>query len=64
MDEMQYLINRDSVLHEKSYLDTPFTDAHLNPVKAAANTSKDTVRVKVEWMCKEVKVYWCTVDFK
>lgn len=64
MDEMKYFIHGDSGYNESAYLDTPFTGTHLTQVKAAENTSMETVRGMVDWMFKEVRIYWSTVESK
>lgn len=64
LDGVQYFIHGDSGYNERAFLDIPFSGAHLTPVQKAANKETATVRVTVEWMYKEVKLYWTTVDFK
>lgn len=63
-DGVQYFIHGDSGYNERVFMDVPFSSANLTPAQRAANMSTASVRVTVEWMYKEVKLYWSTVDFK
>lgn len=62
--EVQYYIHGDSGYNRRCYLDVPFCGANITPAQRAANRSTSAVRVTVEWMYKEIKLYWTTTDFK
>lgn len=61
---IQYFIHGDSGYSARAYLDVPFSGSNLTPAQKSANCATAAVRVTVEWMYKEVKLYWSTVDFK
>ncbi len=45
-------------------MDAPFQGSSLTPEESAFNKSMSSARISVEWMFKEVKLYWSHVDFK
>lgn len=64
MNGEQFLIHGDTGYNPRHFLDFPFAGVNLSIVKRAANKATCSVRVTVEWMYKEVKLYWTTSDFK
>ena len=60
----QFCIYRDSGYNARPYMDVPFQGSSLTTEKSAFNKSMSSARISVEWMFKEVKLYWSHVDFK
>ena len=63
-DGIQYCIYGDSGYNWREYLEIPFQGAHLGGDARAFNTAIATSRVTVEWMFKEIKLFWTLMDFK
>ena len=61
---VQYYFHGDTGYNRRHYLDVPFAGGNLSPAQRAANKSTGAARVTVEWMYKEIKLYWTTSDFK
>lgn len=59
-----YCLYGDSGYNWREFMEVPFTGAALNDNQAAFNKAMALARVTVEWMFKEIKQYWTTVDFK
>lgn len=64
VDNVQYYVHVDSGYNRREVVDVPFQRAHLTAVQRATNRSTSSVRVTLEWLYKEVKLYWSTVNFK
>lgn len=60
----KYYIHNDSVYNGRVYLDVQFQDVTLSSARRATNRSTASVRVTVEWIYKEVKIYWTALYFK
>ena len=43
-------------------MEVPFQGAHLSPDAGAFNTAMANSRVTVEWMFKEVNIFWTLLD--
>lgn len=63
-DGIQYCIYGDSGYNERAYLQVPFQGSNLNPDQSAFNAGMAGARITVEWVFKEVKMYWSTTDFR
>ena len=54
----------DSGYNERWYLIVPFSGTSMNPPQQLFNKSMSSVRITIEWIFKEIKLYYSTVDFK
>ena len=54
----------DSGYHERWYLIVPFTGTSMNPPQQLFNKSMSSVRISIEWIFKEIKLYFSTIDIK
>jgi hypothetical protein len=63
-DGRQYYIYGDSGYCRRSYLQVPFAGSQLTSAEETFNKAMSTCRISVEWIFKEIKLYWTTVDFK
>lgn len=61
---MQYCIYEDSGCNSRPYLEIQIQGAHLSDAQRAFNGSMSSVHVMVEWMFKELKLYWSNLDYK
>ena len=64
VDGKQYCVYGDSGYNRRSYMEVPIQGSHLSNAQKAFNAAMSRARVTVEWIFKEVKQYWSTVDFK
>jgi len=64
VDGKQFCIYGDSGYNWRSYLEIPFQGAALSEDQTAFNKAMSGSRITVEWMFKEVKLYWTVLDFK
>ena len=64
VDGKQYCIYGDSGYNRRIFLEVPFQGSSLSSAQKAFNAGMSSVRVTVEWMFKEIKIYWSSVDFK
>ena len=53
----------DSGYSERIYLQVPLQGYNLPDAQRALNTTIPSARVTVEWIFKEIKLYWTTVGF-
>lgn len=61
---VQYCIYGDSGYNRRVFMEVPFDGSNLTAGQRAFNEAMSTVRVTVEWIFKEIKLYWASVDFK
>jgi len=45
-------------------MEVPFQGSNLTPEQRALNSAMPAVRIILEWVFKEVKMHFATVDFK
>lgn len=64
IDGVRYCIYGDSGYSRRWYLEVPFQGATLTAAQRAFNSAMSEGRITVEWMFKETKMYFTTVDFK
>eukprot|EP00171_Calliarthron_tuberculosum_P004409 IDg4409t1 len=64
VDGTQFCIYGDSGYNWREYMEVPFQGAHLGEDARAFNTAMAMSRVTVEWMFKEIKLFWTLMDFK
>lgn len=60
----RFCIYGDSGYNARDYMEVPLQGANLSDNQKAFNTAMSGSRVTVEWMFKEVKLYWGKMDFK
>ena len=60
----QFCLYGDSGYNRRIYLDVPFQGSNLIASQTVANVNMSKSRVTVEWIFKEIKLYWTAVDFK
>lgn len=60
----QYVIYGDSGYNIRVFMDLPFQSSNLNSAQKAFNMAVSKVRVIVEWMFKEVKLYRTKLGYK
>ena len=60
----QYCLYADNGYSERIYLQVTFQGDNLLDAQHAHNTAMSSDRVTVEWIFKEIKLYWTTVDLK
>lgn len=63
IDGIQYCIYGDSGYNSRPYLEVPFQGSTLSGDQTAFNQAMSAARITVEWMFKEAKTFWTTVDF-
>lgn len=63
VDGFQYCLYGDSGYNNREYLCIPF-QGHVNEDQRKFNQVMSGARVTVEWMFKELKLSWTTMDFK
>lgn len=61
---LQCCIYGDSGYNSRPYLDIPFQGAHLSDAQHAFHGSMSSEPVTVEWMFKELKLYWRILYYK
>lgn len=61
---MKYCISGNSGCKSRPYLEILFRGAHLFGAQCVFIESMSSVRVTVECMFKELKLYWSTLDYK
>ena len=64
IDGMKYCIFADSGYNERWFLRTPSQGSNLTASQRAFIKAVSSVRVTVEWVFKEIKIYWPVIDFK
>lgn len=64
MDGKQYVIFRNSCYKIRDFTEISFQGFNLNASRQAFNKGMSRVRVTFEWIFKESKLYWTTVDYK
>lgn len=64
IDGVRYRIYGDSGYSRRWFMEVPFQGSSLSAAQMAFNTAMAKVRITVEWVFKEVKMYFATLDFK
>lgn len=64
VDGVRYCIYGDSGYNARWYMEVPFQGATLSAAQKAFNKAMSSVRISVEWLFKEIKMHFVTVDFK
>lgn len=64
VDERRYCIYGDSRYDRRWFMQVQFRSDVLNSAQSSFNLAVSKVRVTVEWIFKEVKMYFQTVEFK
>lgn len=59
-----YCIHGYSGYSPRWFMEVPFQGGNISPPQAAFNKAMSAVRITVEWIFKEVKIHFATVDFK
>ena len=59
----QYYLYADNGYSERIYLQVRFQGDNLPDAQRAHDTAISLARVTVEWIFKEINLYWTTVDF-
>ena len=60
----QYCLYGVSGYNGRVYLEVPLQGAQLNENHKSFNMAISKSRVTVEWMFKEIKMFWTTMDYK
>lgn len=63
-DAKQYTLYGGLGYNDLIYLKVTFQGTSLTSYQEAYNKGMSTARVTLEWMFKEIKLYWTTVGFK
>jgi DDE superfamily endonuclease len=64
IEETQYCIYGDSGHNRRAWMEIYFTGTVLTAEQQARNVAMPSCRVTVEWLFKDIKLHWSTVDFK
>ena len=64
VDVVCYCIYGDSGYNPRWFMEVPFQGATLSTAQLAFNKAMASVRISVEWVFKEIKMHFVTVDFK
>lgn len=64
IEREQVCIHENTGYNDRAYLDVPFQGAALTLPRRAATSCTDMLKVTVEWMYQNVKLYWATVDLE
>lgn len=61
---VQYCLFGDSGYNRRWFMEVPFQGSNISPNQIAFNKAMSAARITVEWIFKEVKLYFTAVDFK
>ena len=61
---IRYRIYGDSEYNSRWFRKFPFQEASLSAAQKAFNFPMSAVRITVEWIVKELKMHFATVDFE
>ena len=60
----RYCIFGDSGYNRRWFMEIPFQGSNLSAQQVAFNKAVSSARITVEWIFKEVKLYFTTMDYK
>ena len=60
----RYCLYGDSGYSRRWFLEVPYQGSNLTSAQRAFNRAMSAVRITVEWIFKEVKLYFTTMDYK
>lgn len=60
----RFCIYGDSGYNRRWYIEVPHQGSNLSAAQSAFNRAMSSVRITVEWIFKEVKLYFPTMDYK
>jgi nuclease HARBI1 len=61
---IQFCIYGDSGYNLRPYMEVPYQGSNLSEEQKSLNKAMSAIRITVEWIFKEVKQYWSTMDYK
>jgi nuclease HARBI1 len=61
---VQYCVYGDSGYNARPFVEVPLSGHQVNEDQSAYNKAMSSCRISVEWIFKEVKMYWTSVDYK
>ena len=61
---IQFCIYGDSGYNLRLYMEVPYQGSNLSEEQKSLNKAMAASRITVEWIFKEVKQYWSTMDYK
>lgn len=64
VEGVRYCIYGDSSYNPGWFMEVPFQGASFTPPRRAFNKSMSVVRITVEWIFKEIKMQFATMDIK
>lgn len=64
VNDKRYCIFGDSGYSRRWFLEVPFQGSNLTAEQKAFNKAMSAVRITVEWVFKEIKCYFTTMDYK
>ena len=64
VDSERYCTYGDSGYNRRWFTEVPYQGSHLTPPQVAFNEAMSAVRITVEWIFKELKLYFTTADYK
>lgn len=64
IEDKMYCWYGDFGYNTRAFLEVPFQGFNLTAAQKLCNRAMAGSRATLEWMLKEIKLYWTTVDFK
>ena len=64
IDGERYCIYGDSGYNRRWFIEVPYQGSNLTPAQVAFYTAMASVRITMEWIFKELKLYFTSMDYK